>query len=127
MAARAQPFGLFGHKETVRNFHWEEAEGIGKSTTDTAYLPSLAIFSTVLSAGVANAGVRCAAEIGECSVCPRIILGEQLLYYIARNVRQPEITALEAVRQARVVETQQLQDRCVQVVHVHLFLYYVEA
>jgi hypothetical protein len=42
--------------------------------------------------------------------------GQHLLHDVAVHVGQAEVAALEAVRQARVVEAEQAQDRRVQVV-----------
>src|SRR5262245_54139445 len=42
--------------------------------------------------------------------------GQQLFDHISMNVRQPEISSLETVGQFRVIESEQMQDGCVQVV-----------
>jgi len=43
------------------------------------------------------------------------------------HVRQSEIAALEPIGQLGMVESQQVQNSGVQIVHVHLILYYLEA
>jgi hypothetical protein len=46
---------------------------------------------------------------------------QQLLHDFAVDIGQSEIAALEAERQPRVIEAQQVQNRGVQIVHVHGF------
>src|SRR6187431_208991 len=52
-------------------------------------------------------------------VLARLTSGEQFLHYFAADVRQPEVAALELVRQFLVIDAHQIQHRRVQVVHVH--------
>jgi len=54
---------------------------------------------------------------------PRRAAGHKLPVHIG----QPEVAALEAVSQLGVIESQQVQDGSVQVVHVHGILDRVEA
>src|SRR5947209_19399856 len=48
------------------------------------------------------------------------LLSEQLFHHIPMHVREPVVAPLEAVRQPRVVEPEQVQDRRLQVMHMHL-------
>ena len=54
-------------------------------------------------------------------------LGQKLLHHISMHVGQTEWPALEPVGQLGVIEAQQMQDRGVQVVHVHLVFRDIEA
>ena len=47
---------------------------------------------------------------------------QQLLHHVAVHVGQPEVAALEAEGQLRVIEAQQVQDRRLQVVDVDAVL-----
>ena len=53
--------------------------------------------------------------------------GKNFLHDFTMHVRQPEIAALEAIRQLGVIETEQMQDRRVQVVDVDFVLDDVES
>ena len=45
-------------------------------------------------------------------------LGQQLPYYVAVDIRQPEITPLRLIGQLCMIKSQQLQERRVKVVHM---------
>src|SRR5262245_46966414 len=44
-------------------------------------------------------------------------LGDDILHDIARDVGEPEISSVESVRQLRVLDSEQMQDRGVEVIH----------
>src|SRR5205814_2841237 len=62
--------------------------------------------------------VRVAAGTTDDSVSA-ITSGEKLLHYVPCHVRQPEVAALEAVRQPGVIEPQEMENGGMQIVHVH--------
>ena len=49
-------------------------------------------------------------------------LAQDRLHYAAVHIRQPECAALKLIRELRVVDPQAVQDRRMQVMHVHRIL-----
>src|SRR5689334_5643808 len=49
---------------------------------------------------------------------PALRLGQNLVHDVAMHIRQPELAALELERQLRVVEAEEMEQRCVQVMDV---------
>jgi hypothetical protein len=54
-------------------------------------------------------------------------LRQQLFHYHSVNIGQPEVAALKTERQFLVIEAEQMQQRCVQVMHVNTILDHIEA
>src|SRR5258706_15366684 len=54
-------------------------------------------------------------------------LGDEVVDYVPGDVGQAEISTAVMVSEFGVVNPQQMQNRCVQVVHVHRFLSHLEA
>jgi hypothetical protein len=57
----------------------------------------------------------------------RARLRQQLIHHQPVHVGQPEIAPLKPVGQLCMIKAQQVQDRCVQIVHVHRVCGDVEA
>src|ERR1043165_1640705 len=51
------------------------------------------------------------------------VSGKHFANHVARDVRQPEIAAVETIRQARVIESEQVQDRRLDVVDADAVLH----
>src|SRR5438128_9612103 len=84
--------------------------------------PSLSLAHTGLANSVASTAER--QRIVTCTMLPAS--GKNLFHDFSFHVGQAEISALEAKRQLRVIETEQVQDRGVQVVDVDFVLHDVE-
>src|SRR5690349_18262446 len=79
--------------------------------------PCLSPFETKPARRPARAGCR----------QPRATSGDEFANHLSRDIREPEITALEAVRKPQMVEAEQMQDGGVQIIDVDRIAHHVPA